>query len=51
MQKKFSQICYILDMKVGKNKIILYSWLPIGTYHKNLAIKKNYVENLVKFHQ
>jgi hypothetical protein len=27
-------------MKVGKNKIILYSWLPIGTYHKNLAIKK-----------
>jgi hypothetical protein len=35
-------------MKVGKNKIILYSWLPIGTYHKNLAIKKNYLENLVK---
>jgi hypothetical protein len=27
-------------MKVRKNKIILYSWLPIGTNHKNLAIKK-----------
>ncbi len=31
---------HILDMKVGKNKIkiFLYSWLPTGTYHKNLAI-------------
>jgi hypothetical protein len=48
MPKKISQICYILDMKVGKNKIILYSWLLIGTYQKNLAIKKNYLENLVK---
>jgi hypothetical protein len=35
-------------MKVGKNKIILYSWLPIGTYHKNPAIKNIYLENLVK---
>jgi hypothetical protein len=34
-------------MKVGKknkkNRILLYSWLPTATYHKNLAIwqKKN----------
>jgi hypothetical protein len=31
-------------MKVGENKIIIYSWLLIGTYHKNLAIKKVYLE-------
>jgi hypothetical protein len=35
---------YILDMKVrgvgGKKRILLYSWLPTGTYHKNLAIEK-----------
>ncbi len=29
---------YMLDMKVRKIKIILYSWLPTGTFHKNLAI-------------
>jgi hypothetical protein len=27
---------YILDMKVKKEmESFLYSWLPIGTYHKN----------------
>jgi len=33
---------YILDMKVEKKKtrILLYFWLPTGTYHKNLAIWK-----------
>jgi len=31
---------YILDMKVGEKKtwILLYCWLPTGTYHKNLMI-------------
>jgi len=30
---------YILDMKnPKKTKILLYSWLPLQTYHKNLAI-------------
>ncbi len=31
---------YILDMKVGekKNLILLYCWLPSGTYHRNLMI-------------
>jgi hypothetical protein len=47
----FSQFCdvaeddlarygYILDVKVGKKKKkkpYIYSWLPTGTYHKNLA--------------
>ncbi len=28
-------------MKVRKNRILLYSWLHNGTYHKNLAIWKN----------
>jgi hypothetical protein len=32
---KFGYIPYI---KVGKNKILLYSWLPPGTYHQNVAI-------------
>jgi hypothetical protein len=26
----------LLDMKVITNKMFLYSWLPIRTYHKNL---------------
>jgi hypothetical protein len=34
-------------MKVGKKNHFI-SWLPIGTYHKNLAIKKKNLENLVK---
>jgi hypothetical protein len=34
---------YILDMKIPpkknlKKRILLYSWLPIRTYHKNLTI-------------
>jgi hypothetical protein len=30
---------YILDMKnLEKTKILLYSWLPLQTYHKNLTI-------------
>jgi len=32
---------YRLDMKVKKRKmILLYSWLPTGTYIENLAIQK-----------
>jgi hypothetical protein len=27
---------FLLDMKVVKNKIFLCSWLPNGTYNKNL---------------
>jgi len=27
----------ILDMQVEKNGMLLYSWLPTGTYHKNLV--------------
>jgi len=30
----------------NKQKTILYSWLLIGTYHKNLAISIFLVENL-----
>jgi hypothetical protein len=31
----------LLDMKVEKkNRNFLYSWLPIGTYHKNMVILK-----------
>jgi len=30
---------YRIDMKVEKNRILLYSWLPpTGTYHKNLVM-------------
>jgi hypothetical protein len=32
-----SNFGYILDMKVEKSRILLDSWLPAGTYHKNLA--------------
>jgi hypothetical protein len=27
-----------MKVEKTKNKILLYSWLPIGTYHKNVAI-------------
>ncbi len=39
-QNNLAKFGYILDMKVGENKIkiFLYSWLPTRTYHKNLAI-------------
>ncbi len=37
-ENNFAKFGYILDMKVGKKRIFLYSWLPAGTYHKNLAI-------------
>jgi hypothetical protein len=30
-------LCSILDMKEKKN-FLVYFWLPIGTYHKNLDI-------------
>jgi hypothetical protein len=30
---------YIIDIQVGKkNRILLYSWLPSGSYDKTLAI-------------
>ncbi len=28
----------MLDMKIENNKILSYSWLPTGTYYKNMAI-------------
>jgi hypothetical protein len=28
---------YRLNMKVEKNRILLFSWLPTGTYHENVA--------------
>jgi hypothetical protein len=34
-------------MKVlKKNRILLYSWLPVGTCHKNLAILISFPQNL-----
>jgi len=39
-ENNLAKFGYILDMKVGKKKrerILLYSWLPTRTYHKNLA--------------
>ncbi len=41
MRKKVSFVKFgcILDMNIEKlNRILLYSWLVIGTYQKNLAI-------------
>jgi hypothetical protein len=42
-QNNLAKCGYIPDMKVliKKNRILLYSWLPTGTYHKNLVILKN----------
>jgi hypothetical protein len=43
-ENSLAKFKYILEMKVGKKrerereKILLYSWLPIGTYHNNLMI-------------
>jgi len=35
----FARLGYMLDMKVGgKTRFLVYSWLPTGTYHQNLAI-------------
>jgi hypothetical protein len=34
-------------MKLEKIRIFLYSWLPTGTYHKNLAIWNFFFQNLV----
>jgi hypothetical protein len=40
-QNNLAKFGYTLDMEVGrKKKILLYSWLSTGTYHKNLAIWK-----------
>jgi hypothetical protein len=40
-ENNLAKFGYTLDMKVGGKKkikkILLYSWLPTGTYHKNLA--------------
>jgi hypothetical protein len=38
-QNNLAKFGYILDMKVGKERerILWYSWLQTGTYHKNLA--------------
>jgi hypothetical protein len=39
VENNLAKFGYIIDMKiVKKNRILLYSWLPIGTYHKNLVI-------------
>jgi hypothetical protein len=38
-QSNLAKFGCILDMK-KKNRILLYSWLPAGTYQKNLAIWK-----------
>ncbi len=41
-QNNLAKFGYTLDMEVGGKKILLFSWLSTGTYHKNLAIwKKN----------
>jgi hypothetical protein len=39
-ENSLAKLNYILEMKVGKkkNRIFLYSWLPIGTHHNNLKI-------------
>jgi hypothetical protein len=29
-----------------KNRILPYSWLPAGTYHTDLAIRKKNLQNL-----
>jgi hypothetical protein len=34
-ENNLAKFGYVLDMEVGKKKILLYSWLPTGTYHKN----------------
>jgi hypothetical protein len=41
-ENSLAKLNYILEMKVGKkkNRIFLYSWLPIGTHHNNLKIWK-----------
>jgi hypothetical protein len=35
-------------MKVLLKNILLYSWLPHGTYHTNLVIWKKFTQNLVR---
>jgi hypothetical protein len=47
-QIKFDQI---IDMKVLLENIVLYSWLPHGTYHMNLVIWKKSTKNLGKLLQ
>jgi hypothetical protein len=53
-ENNLAKFGYILDMKVGKKKerILLYSWLPTGTYHKNLATggEKKSLHNLANLH-
>jgi hypothetical protein len=33
-ENDFAKFGYIIDMKVEKKGIFLYSWLPSGSYHK-----------------
>jgi hypothetical protein len=41
VENNLAKFGYLLDMKVfKKNKSLLYSWLPAGTYHQNLTIWK-----------
>jgi hypothetical protein len=36
--KNLAKFGYIPDINIKIKNILLYSWLPTGTYHKNLAI-------------
>jgi hypothetical protein len=41
IQKKIlTKFGYMVDMKVEKNRFIIYFWLPIGIYHRNQTIWK-----------
>jgi hypothetical protein len=45
IENNLAKFGYVIDMKVGKkNRILLYSWLPTGTYHKKIwqVEKKNF---------
>jgi hypothetical protein len=33
-------------MQKERKRILQYSWLPIGTYYKNLAIRKKFQQSL-----
>jgi len=44
-ENNLTKFGYMIDMKVGKkNNILLYSWLPFGSYHKTLATWKKKIE-------
>jgi len=48
-----ARLGYRLDMKVGKRKkkkrILLYSWLPNGTYHETLVFWEIVFRNLANW--